>query len=86
MALVEPMMQQPKESKTRRRRATTRSAALTIKMAPESLERIEKAVAEVQAMAKTRAPDKADVLTWMLATVRPEDLRKKMDAWNAVFE
>src|SRR5665213_181904 len=63
-----------------------RSAALTIKMPPAMLERIENMVAEVQSMAKTRAPDKADVLVWMLTAVKPEELRKKLDAWNAVFE
>ena len=66
--------------------AKARSAALTIKMPPETLQRIEKTIAEIQAMAKNRAPDKSDVLAWMLTAVRPEDLRKKIDAWNAVFE
>jgi hypothetical protein len=85
MALAE-ISQEPTESKrSRKRKQTGRSAALTMKMAPEAVKRIEKAVAEVQTMAKTRAPDKADVLVWMLATARPEDLRTKMDAWNEVF-
>jgi hypothetical protein len=55
-------------------------------MQPQALERIEKAVAEVQAMAKGRAPDKADVLVWMLTSVKSDDLRKKVEAWNELFE
>jgi hypothetical protein len=72
--------------KTRKQSGNTRSAALTVKMPPEALRRIEKSVSEIQSMAKYRAPDKSDVLVWMLTMVKPEDLRKKLDAWNAVFE
>jgi hypothetical protein len=84
MGMPEENRNESKRGRPRGKR--TRSASLTVKMPPETLERIEKAVADVQAMAKGRVPDKADVLLWMLTGVDEGHMRKKIDAWNQLFE
>ena len=63
-----------------------RSATLTVKMQPAKLRLVENAIDEVQAMATTEQPDKSVVIAWMLTSVKPKDLKKKMDQWNDLFD
>jgi hypothetical protein len=80
------METETQKKRGRRPKVGVRSATLTIKMSPEMLQRIENTVVEVQGLAKSRPPDKADVLAWMLSAAKIEDLRKKIDSWNAIFD
>ncbi len=77
----------PQESSKKTRKPDSkRSATLTIKMQPAKLDQVETTVAEIQAMGATEQPDKSMVLAWMLTLVRPKELRRRMDQWNALFD
>lgn len=74
----------PSERKSPKR-STAQQGTVTVKLPKATLAKIEETIAAVQKMAEGRQPEKAQVLAWMLLSVKPEDLRAKMEQWNALF-